>query len=276
MPIPAMVIDPLGPPALPGAGLIETAVGPLPLPAHAETSGATYLADSCGEARLYPAACETPPYPTITMDTGDGLVKAYIFNVYASQVCGTVGQDDAEAERRVRARLRVAEARAVERAFWGATTGADSEVVGIVAQEATAGNITTLADTTNVVEAVSLLEQQMSTIYGGEALIHARPRMAAYLGDRGVVLGHPPRTTYGSRVVFGAGYAGTGPADEAPDATSEFMLATGRVIIWRNEVFVSPPDKMINTTTNQRGVFAMRTYAIAIECGGALTQVTRA
>ena len=275
MPIPAMVLDPLGPPALPDAGLIEAATGPLPLPAHAKTAGANYLGDSCGEARLYPAPCQTPPYPTIAMDTGDGLVKVYVFNVYASQVCGTIGQDDAEAERRVRARLRVAEARAVERAFWGATSAADATVVGIVAQEATAGNIVTLADAPTPPEALSLLEQQMATTYGGEPLIHARPRMAAYLG-RDLVQGRPPRTTYGSRVVFGAGYAGTGPADEAVDATSEFMLATGRVIIWRDDVFVTPPDKMINTTTNQRGMFAMRTYAIAVECGGAIVQVTRA
>lgn len=270
MPLPAMVLDPIGLPALPDS-LLDAAVGPLVLPAHAATTGATFLADSCGEARLYPAPCLDVPYPQIQLDAGDGLVTAFVFNVYASQVCGTLGQDDAEAERRARARLQVAEPRAVERAFWGATVGADG-VADILPQ---VGNVA-LAASANVVEAVSLLEQQMATVYGGEPLIHARPRMAAYMADRGQVVpgAKEPRTAAGTRVVFGRGYGGTGPADEAVAATTEYMWATGRVIIWRGDVFVSPPNH-VNTTTNQRGLFAMRTYAIAVECGSASTLVTR-
>ncbi len=271
MPIPAMVIDPIGLPALP-SGLLEAAVGPLPLPAHAETAGATYLADSCGEARLYPAPCQEPPYPAIELDTGDGLVQAFVFNVYTSQVCGTFSQSAEEAERRVRARLAVAEARAVERAFWGATAGVDGvdDVVGQLSPVAVAASA-------DVVEAVSLLEQQMATVYGGEPLIHARVRMAAYMADRGQVTpgADVPRTAAGSRVVFGRGYGGTGPADEAVAASTEYMWATGRVIIWRNDVFVSPPDQVLDKVNNQRGLFAMRTYAIAVECGAASTLVTR-
>lgn len=270
MPIPAMVIDPLGPPALPEAGLIDSATGPLPLPPHAATAGMQFLADSCGEARLYPAPCQTPPYPTMVLDAGDGLVSAYVFNVYASQVCGTLGQTAEEAERRVRARMRVGEGRAVERAFWGATVGVDG-VAGVVSQLAP----TDLGTAADPVEAVSLLEQQMALVYGGEAMLHARPRMGAYLGRDSVVTGRPPRTTVGSRVVFGTGYAGTGPADEAPDTTTEYMVGTGRVIVWRGDIWVSPPDQMIDKVTNQRGLYAVRTYAIAVECGAAIVQVTR-
>ena len=158
MPLPAMVLDPLGLPALPDS-LLDAAVGPLPLPEHAATSGATYEADTCGEARLYPAPCQAPPYPNRTLDTGDGLVQAFVFNVYATQVCGTFGHDFAEAERRVRAKLAVAESRAVERAFWGAVAGTDGidDVVGQISPVA-------LAASASVVEAVSLLEQQMATV----------------------------------------------------------------------------------------------------------------
>lgn len=270
MPLPAMVIDPLGPPALPDTGLIEAAVGPLPLPAHAKTAGANYLADSCGEARLYPAPCQTPPYPTMVLDSGDGLVTAFVFNVYASQVCGTLGQSAVEAERRVRARLRMGEGRAVERAFWGATVGADG-IADILPQLSP----TALGASANVVEAVSLLEQQMALVYGGQIMIHARPRMAAYLSDHTLISGRPPYTALGSRVVLGHGYAGTTAADVAPTATVESMYATGRVIIWRDDVWVSPPDQMIDKVTNQRGLYAIRTYAIAVECGAAVTEVTR-
>lgn len=272
MAIPALVLDPIGLPSLPDS-LLDAAVGPLPLPAHAMTAGAVYEADTCGEGRLYPAACQAPPYPSLQLDTGDGLVQAFPFNVYASLVCGTFGHDGAEAERRVRNRLAVAESRAVERAFWGAVAGTDGvdDVVGQLSPVA-------LAASASVVEAVSLLEQQLATVYGGEGLIHARPRMAAYMADRGQVIPgeKPNRTAAGTRIVFGRGYGGIGPANEAVAATTEYMWVTGRVIIWRGDVIVSPPDAIIDRTLNQRGIYAMRPYAIAVECGAASTLVTRA
>lgn len=271
MPLPAYILDPLGPPSVPDS-LLDAAVGPLPLPAHAITPGMSFEADSCGEARLYPAPCATPPYPARVLDTGDGLVAAFPFNVYVTQVCGTFGHDFAEADRRIRAKLAVAEARAVERAFWGAVVGTDGvdDVVGQIGQ-------VSLAASASVVEAVSLLEQQIATVYGGEGIIHARPRMAAYMADRGQIMPGPvPRTAAGTRVVFGRGYGGIGPANEAVGATTEYMFVTGRVILWRDDVFVSKPTDALDRTTNQLGMYAMRNYAIAVECGAASTLVTRA
>lgn len=273
MPLPAMVIDPLGLPALPD-GLLEAATGPLDLPPHAFTSGASYYADSCGEARLYPQPCITPPYPAMTFDPGDGLVKVFSFEVYASYICGAQGVSFEEANRRVRARLQMGEARAVELAFWGPTTG---DVPGVIQQIHAAAATPILADAANVVEAVSLLEQQMVSVYGGKPMIHARPRMAAYLGSRGVLADKDHRYThYGSRVVFGAGYLGNGPDGTAVDATSEFMVATGRVIIWRSGIWDSKEIQVLDKTTNQVGVLARRSYAIGVECGVTSVQVTRA
>lgn len=273
MPLPAMVFDPLGLPASP-PGLLEAATGPLDLPTHAATSGAVYNSDSCGEARLYPQPCITPPYPTMVFDEGEGLTKVYSFEVYASHICGSFSYPFEEATRRARARLQMGEARAVELAFWGPTTG---DVPGVIQQIHAAAATTILADAPNVVEAVSLLEQQMATVYGGVALIHARPRMGAYLGARGVLTEKSPdRTHYGSKVVLGGGYLGNGPDGTAVDATSEFMIATGRVIVWRSEIWSSPNIQMLDRATNQLGVLARRSYAIAVECGVASVQVTRA
>jgi hypothetical protein len=165
------------------------------------------------------------------------------------------------------------EQRAVELAFWGG----DGTVNGVVQQINTAGGVTILADQTNVVDAVSVLEQQIVSVYGGAPLLHARPRMGAYLGARGVLTAKDPtRTHFGSRVVLGSGYAGNGPDGTAVDATSEFMLATGRVIVWRSDVAVADPRQLLNTSTNQLALYAVRTYAIAVECGVAAVQVTRA
>lgn len=274
MPLPAMVIDPLGLPALPN-GLLEAATGPLDLPIHAQTSGATYVSDSCGEGRLYPAPCITPPYPTQILDPSDSQLQVYVFNVYASLICGSMSYPFAEADRRVRARLRMGEARAVELAFWGG----DATVDSVIHQLHLASAVTTLAGpAASAKEAVSLLEQQMAGVYGGLPLIHARPRMGAYLGAAGVLTErNPARTHYGSTVVLGAGYAGNSPDEvTAPDATSEYMLATGRVIIWRSDVVVPPTIQVLNRTTNQLGLTATRTYGIAVECGAAAVQVTRA
>jgi hypothetical protein len=267
-----MVLDPLGLPASP-PGLLDAAMGPLDLPAHAITGGATYQGDSCGEAHLYPAPCITPPYPTMLYDPQDGMTAVYVFNVYASIICGSFSYPFEEANRRVRARLQMSEQRSVELAFWGG----EGTIDGVIEQMNTATLVTDLGTAVDPVEAVSLLEQQMASTYGGVPLLHARPRMGAYLGAAGVLTErNPARTHYGSTLVLGAGYAGNSPDTVTPpDATTEFMLATGRVIIWRSEVFVPPAIQMLNRTTNQLGLHAVRTYAIAVECGAAAVRVTR-
>lgn len=272
MPLPAMTLDAIGLPASP-PGLLDAAVGPLDLPDHARTSGAVYSQDSCGEARLYPAPCITPPYPAMVFDPQDGLTTVFVFNVYASLICGSFSYPMAEAERRVRARLQMSEQRAVELAFWGGSGAID----GLVEQLNAAGGVTDLGTAATPKEAVSLLEQQMASTYGGLPLLHARPRMGAHLGAAGVLTErNPARTHYGSTVVLGAGYAGNSPDTVTPpDATTEYMLASGRVIAWRSEIFVPPSIQMLDRATNQLGLYAMRTYALAVECGMASVKVTR-
>jgi hypothetical protein len=55
------------------------------------------------------------------------------------------------------------------------------------------------------------------------------------------------------------------------------MWITGRLVIWRDpEIFVSDPDQLLNRTTNQRGLYATRTYVITVECVAAVTNTTRA
>lgn len=274
MPLPAMIVDLPGLPATPN-GLMEAAVGPLDMPVHMQTSGALVEQDACGDPRLYPTVCITPPYPAISYDPGDSMMQVFPFNVYASIVCGAMGQSFERATQRVRNRLQMAEARGVEQGFWGAGGGA----LGGVIQALNALSPVTILGVgpQSPVEAVSLLEQQMASTYGGVPLIHARPRMGAYLGSKGILTErNPARTHFGSTVVLGAGYAGTAPDGTAPTATDEWMYATGRVVIWRSEVVVPPPTQIMNRTTNQLGLHAMRTYAVGIECGVYAVQVTRA
>ncbi len=265
-------------------GLIDAAVGPMDMDPHVQTSGAQWLQEVCGSGHLYPAACTTPPYQARAVDAGGVMISAYPFVAYASEVCTPVGTTDADAERRARLKLQLSETQQVERAFWGGGEG----VTGVLEQMEAAGRITHLADSGNVIEAVSLLEQQAATAqYTGPLLIHARPRMAAYLGHRQAVRDvmrpdDPAQSYYGSRFVFGTGYSGNKWDGTAPSATAETMYVTGRVFLWREPtVFVSPPEQMLisgaagSGGTNQRIMYASRAWAIGVECFAAGTVVTR-
>jgi hypothetical protein len=254
---------------------------------HVATSGAQWLQEVCGAAHLYPAACQTPPYPTHVIDAGGSMVTVYPFVVYTSYICPPVGTSDADAERRIRLRFQLSEGEAVERAFWGGN--AAEGVPGILETMVTATTATELAVSASVPEGVSLLEQQAAaTHYSGPLLLHSRPRMAAYMANKNVI--RPPlasdngrwHTHYGSAVVWGMGYQGNKPDGTVPSATAENIYITGRVFAWRDpDVFVSPPDQMLITGTgsggtNQRVMLASRAYAIGVECLAATTLVTRA
>lgn len=282
MAIPAAVINADSLPQMPVRnGLFVAANGPMPLPEHAQTGGLLWQQEVCGGGHLYPPACLTPPYQAFTYDTNSGPVQAYPFVVYASEVCGVVPNEVADVTRRLRNRLRIVEQAAVEKALWGGGEG----VTGVFETLQAAGAVTTLAASTDLVAAVSLLEQQAATAkYFGPLLIHARPRMAAYAASRGTLIrqwrntdGLHLYTQYGSEWVFGAGYSGNMPDGTAPAATTEAMYITGRVHLWQEpEVFVSPPNQVLDRTTNQRGIFALRAYALAVECLAAATLTTRA
>ncbi|HEU5111009.1 MAG TPA: hypothetical protein VFT95_20910 [Micromonosporaceae bacterium] len=280
MPLPPAIIVPPVPPPVRN-GLFVAATGPMSMLPHMQTTGAQWWAESCGGAHLYPPACAVPPYPAFTYDVGDGLFTVYPFVVYASEICGVAGSTDADAERRVRERLRLGEQAAAEKALWGGGEG----VTGIFETLEGVGKVTHLADSANLVEAVSLLEQQAAVeTYYGPLIIHARPRIAAYAASKGTLIrqwrngdGLHLYSHYGSEFVFGAGYSGNKWDGTAPNATTETMYVTGRVLVWReDEVFVSPPNQIIDKATNQRGMLAVRAYAIGVECLTAATVVTRA
>jgi hypothetical protein len=250
------------------------------MPAHMQTSGAQWWSEACGSAHLYPPACASPPYPAFTYDLEDGLFNVYPFVVYASITCTPVAESEDDARRKALERLRLGEQYAAEKALWGGGEG----VTGIFETLEAAGKIVHLADQTTVVDGVSVLEQQAATSkYFGPLFIHARPRMAAYLASRQLIRpwhsgdAEHLYSHYGSEFVFGAGYSGEKWDGTDPSATAENMYITGRVLVWRQEeIFVSPPNQVLDKTTNQRGVLAMRAYAIGVECFVAGAVTTRA
>lgn len=284
MPLPLPLIEVPSQPA-PRAGLLTAAVGPMDITdPHMETAGAQIEPEVTTDSRLYPTACRDVPYDAFVYDAREAMRTVYAFNVYASEVCTPVGTSLAEAHARVNRRLLLGEQEAVEMGFWGGNAG---NVVGVLEQMQAAGQVSTVgAAGIGPVEALSLLEQTAGKLYAGPLLVHARPRMAAYLAAKGLIDTAPPpptankelrRTHFGSTYVFGGGYAGNTPAGVVPDLTTETMYVTGRVFIWRSGVR-SPDmgvDSQLNRTTNQRAVFAVRTYAVSVEAVAAAALVTR-
>lgn len=314
MAAPPLVIDPL--PPLPTPDGLFAAVGKyqglLDLPDHGGVAGAIWTPDTSVQSELSQVICQAPPYSSFVLDAIDGLSQAWPFAVYASLVTGAVGYSEQEAARRVKQRLINYEQNAAERALWGTAAmslfqtpgvsvfagtvppaaAASPGVAGGIFQQVAAGGVNAgyrgeLSGGVGVglVEAISLLEQSAADNYFGQAYIHARPRMAAYMGFRSQFkfIPVPPieQTWNEDVIVLGNGYAGTGPAGEAPvnasDATgTEYIWATGRVIVWRDpQVWVSPPDLLLNRNTNQRGLYAFRRYMIGVEAFAACCKVIR-
>lgn len=283
MPLPLPTIE-IGSQPSPRVGLLTAAVGPKDLgDVHVTTAGAQYEAEACTDDRLYPTACKDVPYDAFIYDAREALRTVYAFNVYASEICTPVGTSLDEAHARVNRRLILGEQTAVEKGLWG---GNGSNVVGIFEQMQAATLVTAVAGTAGPIESLSLLEQTAAGLYDGRVNIHARPRMAAYFANRGLIYTGARRagektdlsySHFGSEFVFGAGYAGNSPGGTVPDATTETVYATGRILMWRSGIF-SPDrgvDSQLNRTTNQRAIFAVRTYAIAVECFAAAVTVTR-
>jgi hypothetical protein len=297
MPRPAEVLDA---PALvtpQRSGLFLAASGPMDMPEHVVDVGAQWFSDACGNARLFPAGCLDAPYSPYLLDSAGGMEYAYPFNVYATTVCPPVAVDAALARERVLRRLQKAEQRMAERAFWGGQALIDNPpavpdtplikgLVQVLNEETPTPGITLLAGTAaTLTEAVSLLEQQAAdSSYDGPRLLHARKRVAAYAGKSTLIKtrissdGEHQYTHGGAEWVFGDGYAGTSPDNATPpDATTEYLVMTGQVYVWRAaEPIVSDPDQILDKTTNQRGMIAIRPYAIGVECFAAAVKFTRA
>jgi len=269
-----VVIDPPAPPPRP-PGLFDVALGPMPFPqGQAQVAGVLYVPDACVDGTfLYAINC--PAVSGTKVFTGvETPVSGAPFAVVSTYTCGSVGFSFAEAAQRTRTRLTLHEQRAVEARFWQGFGGGFGTMPGLLS------GATNLGVAGCATEAIEMLEQALAnaSVVGG--IIHARPGMSPYLAGRGHLLtslsSRKITTVIGTPVVFGQGYAGTGPAGEAVTTDDEYMYATGRVLLWQDpEIFVPPAGQVLNRQTNQLSLVAERVYAVAVECGAWTVKVTR-
>lgn len=267
------LIDPPGPPPPVPIGLFDVALGPLSFPAEGSVGGGVmYVPNDCAST-ISLVAMNCPPTTGAKSFTGlESPISGAPFAVLTTYNCGSIGFSFEEVEQRLRLRMSLREQRAVEQRLWSGSTGVLGSVPALFA------NAQVIGAASCPVQAVQLLEQQLadSGVVGG--IIHARPGMSPYLANNHLIESQGPRikrTPIGTPYVFGQGYTGIGPSGQAVDTTTEYMYATGRVVIWGSDVFVSDPGMSLDRSTNQLNMIAERVFAVAIECGVWAVSVTR-
>jgi hypothetical protein len=255
----AVLVNPPAPPARP-YGLFSV-VEPQPLPRiEASVGGIEYQPDTCGVVRLWASECES--ITAKVFDAGVDTVTADPFMTYASWDCGSIGYTLDEVRERLLTRLTLHEQKAVESRLWQGATG--QGIDGLFADAISLGSASC------PVEGVRMLEQALADngIAGG--MVHARSGMSAILSRDYLVFGERTgrlTTPLGTPYVFGQGYDGTGPAGQAPSSTTEWMYASGRVVVWRGSDIDIVTREVLNRSTNQQYGLIERPYLMAVECG---------
>lgn len=243
------------------AQAMGTLVEGMPMPVHAGQGGLEYETAVCDLPTCYETNCidtlGTKPAGETTT-----LVQADPFVVLTSLSCGSVGLTEDRMRRFLLERAIAGEQTLVEQTF--------SE--GACGQSPSLADATALAATTDVVDAISLLESTYYAANGLPAVIHVPTLAGAYLSQSHVIWRDAAgiwRTAQGSYVSIG-NYTPFG-------AAAATFYITSQVSIWRTteaEVFYTPFEAALNRSTNQVNAFREREYIVAYECEAWRTDVT--
>lgn len=244
-------------------GLLQAANGPIDLPTHGLAGGIVYEPVSCGFTRSYPTLCHTGMESRgqdqeqgpeeKEFDPDETPITRESFVVYSSLACGSAGKTSADLEAKVRRRM---------------ANGEQSQAEAGMATILAAGATPLVAPGLTLPDVIGELEQWLygsdalpapaDAQYGNVGYLHAPPRIAAHAMDADLIVPDGPllRTRMGTIWVFGGGY---------PDDGTIYI--SGNVTVWRApDVFVSPPQQLLNRTTNQYHLIAEREYVVSYDC----------
>lgn len=197
-------------------------------------NGVAWSPEHCGDLEVWAASCGSNAAKLAGRNRPANLA-AEPFAVIARDECSTFGFRAADYEARARRALDAKQGKAIEAEFWSGTLIPANPNLS----DATA---TVVGTGLGLRLALATLSQALAVGNGGIGMIHARPLVVLQwfaLGllrlDQGKL-----RTAMGNLVVAGYGYAGTGPAGQAPANGTEWAYATDTVIVERWPVIVSP------------------------------------
>jgi hypothetical protein len=186
-------------------------------------------------------------------------VTADAFTVFArsDQSMGDGSGDDRRA--RARERLLSGEQYAVEKGLWTMLTAATP---------------TAVADADSIPEAIAVAEAQITSRFGGTAVMHLT-RYAAQKADYGLRIegNRSLKTFLGADVVAGGGY-GTPPAGANATPSIQDVIATGRMVVMSGNV-VDLGD-VYDYDTNTHNAVVERTYVVGWDCAAVRVRVAAA
>lgn len=197
------------------------------------------------------------------------------FLVYASYDCPPVGTQAGEAFSLAEERLRVKEERALERVFWTGITEDGFQInPSLSFGNSECGNapinLTGLDGPVGVTASMAVLESALGDCAPGTGVIHANFGLASFLASSFLInqQGDSWYTVTGQRLAIGAGYPGTGPGNIAATTGTTWVFATGPVVVYRSEVFLTPERfrEAMNARINSVQVYAERVYAVGWSC----------
>lgn len=222
-----------------------------------------------------------PPAPAVKVANIQSANRgATPFTVYTEFDCSPVGNENPQ-DAALRALLAV-ESWQVERAVWSGqlgnagigvyphlaspsgTTVVDAQGIVLQAPMVTGGSATT-----DVAEALGILERMLADCYGGVGVIHVPIAAVPTLDAWGLIktTGARLRTLNGNLVAAGAGYPGTAPDGTAPAAGTSWMYATGAIFAYRGPArAISNLSEAIDRGNNTIKMIAERTYVVGWEC----------
>jgi hypothetical protein len=117
---------------------------------------------------------------------------------------------------------------------------------------------------------MAVLESALGDCAPGTGVIHANYGLASYLAASFLINQKDDAwyTVTGQRLAIGAGYPGTGPANIPATAGTTWIFATGPVVTYRSEVFLTPErlTEAVDSRLNNVQVYAERVYSVGWSC----------
>lgn len=181
------------------------------------------------------------------------------FGVVAYDRCSSFGWQKAEYEARARRALAAVASTLVEEEYWeGALVPANEHLA--------MPHATTVGAALGRRVALAELVQALADTNAGTGVIHARPRLVQHWLQDGAleVRSNKLWTKNGHLVVQGAGYTGTGPADQAVAGAVEWAYATDNLVVLRGPVVITPGsiNEAIDRASNTVVFRAEQAYAV--------------
>lgn len=257
-------------------GLLTVADPVTPQDGH-WVGGITWDDDLCSSIHSSTEYCPIPVtgIPPRIMDRDFQSCCADPFIIYASYDCPPIGKLAGDAFTTAEKRLSVREEREVERTFWTGIAEDGNQINPSLAfGNSECGSVpidlTGSGGPVGVVASMGVLESALGECAPGTGVIHANFGLASFLASSFLINQKDDQwyTVTGQRLAIGSGYPGTGPNNSASDPGTTWLFATGPIVIYRSEVFLTPErfKEAMDAKLNSVQVYAQRTYAVGWSC----------